>query len=105
MRIPTKGSLKEKNLIAVLIDSADNLITGMVRAESGAAIKVVYLQQGTIAYASSNDRADRLTEVLRRAGKLTQEQIDHAQERVKPGVSLGKTLVELGYLSSKELLW
>ena len=76
----------------------------MVRAESGAAIKVVYLQQGTIAYASSNDRADRLT-IIRRAGKLTQEQIEHAQERVKPGISLGKTLVELGFLTSKELLW
>lgn len=105
MRIPTKGSLAQSNLIAILSEFAENRMTGMVRVESGAAIKVVYFQQGTIAYASSNDRSDRLTEVLKRAGKLTQEQIDHAQARVKPGVSLGKTLVELGYLTSKELLW
>lgn len=105
MRIPTKGSLAQSNLIAILSEFAENRMTGMVRVEGGAAIKVVYFQQGTIAYASSNDRSDRLTEVLKRAGKLTQEQIDHAQARVKPGVSLGKTLVELGYLTSKELLW
>lgn len=105
MRLPTKGSLAEANLITILNECAESGITGMVRAESGSAIKVVYLQNGTIAYASSNDRSDRLTEVLKRAGKLTMEQIDHAQERVKPGVSLGKTLVELGFLTPKELLW
>jgi septal ring-binding cell division protein DamX len=105
MRIPTKGSLAQTSLVAILSEFAENRMTGMVRAESGAAIKVVYFQQGTIAYSSSNDRSDRLTEVLKRAGKLTAEQIDHAQARIKPGVSLGKTLVELGYLTSKELLW
>ncbi len=105
MRLPTKGSLAETNLITILNECAESGITGMVRAESGSAIKVVYLQNGTIAYASSNDRSDRLTEVLKRAGKLTIDQIDHAQERVKPGVSLGKTLVELGFLTSKELFW
>jgi septal ring-binding cell division protein DamX len=105
MRIPKKGSLAVTNLIAILSECSETVLTGMVRVETGAAVKVVYLQQGTIAYASSNDRSDRLTEVLKRAGKLSQEQIDHAQERIKPGVSLGKTLVELGYLTSKELLW
>ena len=77
----------------------------MVRLETGPVIKVVYLQNGTIAFASSNEKTDRLTEVLKRAGKLTPEQIEHAQARIKPNVSLGKTLVELGYISPKDLLW
>ena len=77
----------------------------MVRLETGPVIKVVYLQSGTIAFASSNEKSDRLTEVLKRAGKLTPEQIEHAQARIKPNVSLGKTLVELGYISPKDLLW
>lgn len=105
MELPTKGSLSEVSFIEVLKDLSASSLTGMVRLETGPVIKVVYLQTGTIAFASSNEKTDRLTEVLKRAGKLTLEQIEHAQARIKPNVSLGKTLVELGYISPKDLLW
>jgi septal ring-binding cell division protein DamX len=77
----------------------------MIRAENGPVIKVVYFHKGSIAFASSNEKCDRLTEVLKQAGKLTPEQVQDAQSRLKPNVSLGKTLVELGYISAKDLLW
>lgn len=105
MELPTKGSLSEVSFIEILKDLSASSLTGMVRLETGPVIKVVYLQSGTIAFASSNEKSDRLTEVLKRAGKLTPEQIEHAQVRIKPNVSLGKTLVELGYISPKDLLW
>jgi hypothetical protein len=105
MELPTKGSLSEVSLIEILKDASTSGLTGMLRLETGSVIKVVYLQNGTIAFASSNEKSDRLTEVLKRAGKLTPEQIEHAQARIKPNVSLGKTLVELGYISPKDLLW
>ena len=105
MDLPLKGSLSESGFINLLLDGTESKLTGMVRLEMGPVIKVVYLQQGTVAFASSNEKTDRLTEVLKRAGKLTPEQIDHAQARLKPNVSLGKTLVELGYISPKDLLW
>lgn len=105
MGLPTKGTLSDLDFIALLEQIAVDRLTGMVRLETGSLIKVVYLQQGTIAFASSNEKSDRLTEVLRRAGKLTVEQIEHAQSRLRPNVSLGKTLVELGYISPKDLLW
>lgn len=105
MGLPTKGTLSDLDFIALLEQTAVDRLTGMVRLETGSLIKVVYLQQGTIAFASSNEKSDRLTEVLRRAGKLTVEQIEHAQSRLRPNVSLGKTLVELGYISPKDLLW
>ncbi len=105
MQLPTKGSLSEVSFIEILKDLSASSVTGMVRLETGPVIKVVYLQSGTIAFASSNEKSDRLTEVLKRAGKLTPEQIEHAQARIKPNVSLGKTLVELGYISPKDLLW
>ncbi|MCI0443584.1 DUF4388 domain-containing protein [bacterium] len=105
MELPTKGSLSEVSFIEILKDLSASSLTGMVRLETGPVIKVVYLQSGTIAFASSNEKSDRLTEVLKRAGKLTPEQIEHAQARIKPNVSLGKTLVELGYISPKDLLW
>ena len=105
MELPTKGSLSEVSFIEILKDASTSGLTGMLRLETGSVIKVVYLQSGTIAFASSNEKSDRLTEVLKRAGKLTPEQIEHAQARIKPNVSLGKTLVELGYISPKDLLW
>jgi hypothetical protein len=105
MAFPTKGTLSEIDFIDLLENAASSELSGMLRLEAGSIIKVVYLQQGTIAFASSNEKSDRLTEVLRRAGKLTAEQIEHAQSRLRPPVSLGKTLVELGYISPKELLW
>ena len=105
MQIPLKGSLAETGFIEILKDAAQSKLTGMVRVENGTVIKVAYFQQGSIAFASSNEKLDRLTEVLKRAGKLTPEQIEHAQARLKPNVSLGKTLVELGYISAKDLLW
>lgn len=105
MELPNKGSLSEVSFVEILKDLSASSLTGMVRLETGSVIKVVYLQSGTIAFASSNEKTDRLTEVLKRAGKLTPEQIEHAQARIKPNVSLGKTLVELGYISPKDLLW
>jgi septal ring-binding cell division protein DamX len=105
MGSPTKGTIKEISFILLLEEVSESRLTGMLRIEKGPIIKVVYIQQGTIAFASSNEKSDRLTEVLKRAGKLTAEQIDDAQARLKPNVSLGKTLVELGYISPKDLLW
>ena len=105
MELSPKGPLQEVGFIKLLLDSMEARRTGMVRIESGQIIKVVYMQQGSVAFASSNEKTDRLTEVLKRAGKLTPEQIEHAQARLRPNVSLGKTLVELGYISPKDLLW
>ncbi len=93
------------SFIELLKDAAESGLTGMLRVEPGTFVKVVYFQDGTIAFASSNEKSDRLTEVLRLAGKLTPEQVEDAQARLKPNVSLGKTLVELGYLSPRDLLW
>jgi hypothetical protein len=105
MKFPTKGSLNDTSLIEILKDAAQSGLTGMIRLENAPVIKVIYFNKGTISFASSNDKSDRLTEVLKRAGKLTPEQVQDAQGRLKPNVSLGKTMLELGYVSAKDLLW
>src|SRR3990172_5067799 len=105
MHLPLKGWLSGISFIKILKEAADTELTGMIRMEKSSIIKVVYLQSGTISFASSNEKSDKLTEVLKRAGKLTPEQVEDAQARLKPNVSLGKTLVELGYISARDLLW
>ena len=105
MKFPSKGVLTDTNFIEILKDASQSALTGMIRAENSPVIKVIYFQKGSISFASSNEKSDRLTEVLKQAGKLTPEQVEDAQSRLKPNVSLGKTLVELGYISAKDLLW
>lgn len=105
MKFPIKGSLHDTSLIEILKDASQSGLTGIIRFEKPPLIKVIYFNKGTISFASSNDKSDRLTEVLMRAGKLTPEQVQDAQTRLKPNVSLGKTLLELGYVSAKDLLW
>lgn len=105
MDIQNKGSIAETGFIKILLQVYESKLTGMIRAEDGQIIKVVYVHDGTISFASSNEASDRLTEVLMRAGKLTPELVEDATARLKPNVSLGKTLVELGYISARDLLW
>jgi len=105
MNLPPKGEINGINFIEILKDASQSALTGMIRLENQAIVKVVYIQKGIVSFASSNEKTDRLTEVLKRARKLTPEQVEDAQARLKPNVSIGKTLVELGYISARDLLW
>lgn len=99
-----QGTFGEVVLPHLLNQAMQARFTGMFRAEKDAIIKVIYLRDGDIAFASSNQPSDRLGEVLIKRGKLTREQLDMAMSRLEPNISLGKMLVELGFLTPKELL-
>ena len=99
-----KGNFSEVVLPHLLARALDLNFTGMFRAERESIIKVIYFRDGEIAFASSNQPSDRLGEVLIKRGQLSREQLDMAMSKLEANVSLGKMLVELGYLSPKELL-
>ncbi len=65
--------------------------------------KSVFLRGGEVVFAASNMVADRLGESLVRAKMLTLDQFKDATSKYQPGVRFGKTLVELGFLSPREL--
>ncbi|HET8945655.1 MAG TPA: DUF4388 domain-containing protein, partial [Candidatus Polarisedimenticolia bacterium] len=77
---------------------------GTLRLHGGGATRVLYFRRGEIASAASNADADRLPSILIREGRLTPPQVEMARARQRPGVSLGKTLIELGFLTPAELL-
>jgi hypothetical protein len=81
---------------------ADQL-SGLLVFETEDLEKSVFLHSGEVVFAASNHAADRLGESLVRAGMLTPEQFRKATSSYKPGVRFGKTLVELGFLSPREL--
>ncbi len=77
---------------------------GAVRVSLGPTTKVLYFRKGEIASAASNAESDRLANILIRDGRLGQAQFDMAKSRVPAGGSLGKTLIEMGFLTPVELL-
>jgi uncharacterized protein DUF4388 len=77
---------------------------GTLRLHSGGSTRVVYFRRGDIASAASNAEEDRLHNILMREGRLTEPQLEMARSRQRPGASLGKVLIELGFLTPSELL-
>ena len=77
---------------------------GTLRVQGRGHTRVLYFRRGDIASAASNADDDRLHNILIRDGRLTGPQVDMARARQRPGVSLGKTLIELGFLTPSELL-
>ena len=78
--------------------------TGILTVTSGDAVKSIYIQAGRVVYASSNNKDERMGEVLLIRGKLTARQFVEASKRIRPGLRLGSILVELGALEAEELI-
>jgi len=77
---------------------------GTLRLHAGGATRVIYFRRGDIASAASNAEDDRLHNIFIREGRLTGPQVEMARSRQRPGASLGKVLIELGFLTPSELL-
>ncbi len=67
--------------------------------------KKVYLQGGAVVFAASDDRNDRLGEMLVRRGVLRVADFLEASAQLKPGTRFGTLLVERGLLSAPQLVW
>ncbi len=66
--------------------------------------RTLYLDAGDIVFAQSTAPEDRLTAILVEKGKLTQAQLDYAMGNLKPGLSIGKNLIEMGFITQRDLL-
>jgi len=67
-------------------------------------IRTIFLDSGDIVFATSTHAEDRLTHLLVERGKLTQSQLEYAMANLKPGLSIGKNLIEMGYITQRDLL-
>ena len=65
---------------------------------------MVFFEMGDIVFAQSTHSTDRLTFLLVERGKLTQAQLDYALANLKPGFSIGKNLIEMGFITQRDLL-
>lgn len=106
MEIPLKGNIKDASLAKLLVHLNRHRKTGTLSLRTSAFTKFVYLQSGDAIFASSTYLDDRLGEMLLKADRITVEHYDRATEILKSsGKRLGAILVELGYLTPKDLFW
>jgi hypothetical protein len=65
--------------------------------------KTIYFQLGEVIFASSNQVVDRLGECLLRSGAINAEELREAERAFVAGDRFGRTLVERGFLTPREL--
>ncbi|MBK5258960.1 MAG: hypothetical protein JJE51_05150 [Thermoanaerobaculia bacterium] len=100
-----EGEIASINLIDRLIDMWRQQFTGALRFENDGIIKIIYFKGGDVLSASTNDRADSVDEMLMRAGKVTKEHVKQALTKRKENETLGDALLNLGFITRKELAW
>lgn len=104
MKAIGKGQ-KKFNFPQILIDLYRNQKTGSLTVNTGDVTKKVYMEKGNAVFASSTDEDERLGEILIKLGKITIEQYDRSVELFKEtGKRQGTILVELGYLTPKDIV-
>ncbi len=87
-------------------DVYSNARTGVLKVYfPDSVVKTVYFSEGNIVYASSNGEKDKLITILIKYKKLTQEQLDAALRQMDKNISLGRNLVNMGFITHKELIW
>ncbi|MBI4913498.1 MAG: hypothetical protein HY823_12225 [Acidobacteria bacterium] len=67
-------------------------------------VRSVFLDSGDIVFAQSTHQRDRLTNLLVERGKITQAQLDYAMANLKAGLSIGKNLIDMGFITQRDLL-
>ncbi|WP_291271650.1 DUF4388 domain-containing protein [Geothrix sp.] len=66
--------------------------------------RTVFIESGDVVFAVSTHPLDRLTHLLVERGKITQAQLDYAMANLNPAMSIGKNLIEMGFITQRDLL-
>ncbi len=105
MEIPLKGNFKDFSPPKIFVYLNRNRKTGTLIVTTPTFTKKVYLDKGDAIFASSTCEDDRLGEMLIKMGKISLEQFEESVKVLQQTKEKrqGAILVELGYLTPKDL--
>jgi hypothetical protein len=102
---PPEGTVSEPEFLSGLVQMARDRFTGALRFERDDVVKIVYVRDGGIVSASTNEPSEGVDEILLRGGKATRDHIHQAVAKRIAQESIGEALLRVGFISRKELLW
>jgi hypothetical protein len=99
-----RGEIETSSVPELLRSLLGSGETGILTLRRGDATKSIFIQQGRVVYAASNNADERLGESLVIRGKITARQFLEASKMIRPGRRLGGILVEMEALDSEDLM-
>jgi uncharacterized protein DUF4388 len=99
-----RGEIETSSVPELLRSLLGSGETGVLTLRSGDLTKSIYIQQGRVVYAASNNADERLGESLVMRGKITARQFLEASKLIRPGRRLGGILVEMEALDPEDLI-
>lgn len=97
------GDLDAFDVSEILTTMNNEKKTGLLSFFFDDASKSVWLRDGEVVFTSSSLEMDRLGPSLVRAGMISKQQLEEVTDLVKPGLRLGKLLIDREYITPKDL--
>jgi hypothetical protein len=99
-----KGSLAGTSFPALIRPLVRHRKTGVLRLSQRDTLKTVYIDEGRLIFATSNDPDDRLGEILLRKGSITYRTLEESARALRAGKRQGTILVENGAIRARDLI-
>jgi hypothetical protein len=94
---------REGHLIDIIGFISSSQWSGTLTASSAGARRELYFDKGSVRMATSNERSDRLGELMHRLGKITKSQLDDAVQDIGPDARIGEVLIRRGASTATEI--
>src|SRR5688572_12578641 len=102
--LTVRGEIETTNVPDLLKSLVSSGETGILSCRHGDEAKSIYIHRGKVVYAASNNKDERLGEMLLMQGKITARQFLEASKLIRPGIRLGAILIELNAVDPEELI-
>jgi hypothetical protein len=103
-KIVLSGDLTEIRFPTLLMSLYRERETGILTLTGLTHRKSLYIEEGKIIFASSDDPDDRLGECLLRRNMITAQNYLESAEQIRPGRRQGEILVDMGAITTEELV-